>query len=171
MTVRFVDRAVGVRTIPESVRALSSMPHIDYADRFSLAVDVDATPERWARAMFGDVPSAAEVLIWRGFLGLRLSRERSPATVAGWRIGGRDQDWIRLEAASWFLSANLLVRAAGGRVSLTTFLRYDRRLAGWVWPPLSAVHRRLVPGVLHAAAARVRSSVGGERVRDVQTLA
>lgn len=141
-----------------STRTLSSLPRIDYTDRFSLATDLEATPERWARAMFGDVPSPAELLIWRGILGLRLSRGRSPATVAGWRIGGRDQDWVRLEAASWFLSANLLVRTTEGEVSLTTFLRYDRRLARWLWPPLSAVHRYLVPGVLRAAAARVRAA-------------
>lgn len=145
-------------TVPDSDRALSSLPHIDYADRFSLATDLDATPEQWARAMFGDVPSAAEVFIWRGLLGLRLSCGRSPATVAGWRIGAHDQDWVRLEAASWFLSANLVVRTAGGQVSLTTFVHYDRRLAAWLWPPLSAVHRHLVPGVLRGSASRVRAS-------------
>ncbi|GIH73915.1 hypothetical protein [Planobispora longispora] len=155
MTVGSVDGVIGTPGIPESVRALSSLPGIDYADRFTLSTDLDASPERWARAMFGDVPSPGELLIWRGLLGLRLSPGRSPATVAGWLIGGRGDGWIRLEAASWFLSCNLLVQTAGGRVSLTTFLRYDRRLGHGVWPPLSAVHRRLAPGLLRGAAARV----------------
>jgi hypothetical protein len=154
MTGGFVDSAVGTYNIPESVRALSSLPDIDYADQFTLSTDADATPEQWARAMFGDVPSRAELLIWRGLLGLRLSRKRSPVTVAGWQIGGRGEDWIRLEAASWFLTGNLLVQTADGRVSLGTFLHYDRRLGHCVWPPLSAIHRRLVPGVLRDAAAR-----------------
>ena len=140
-----------------SVHALSSLPAIDYTDEFSHATDHEATPERWARAMFGDVPSPGELLIWRGFLGLRLSRERSPATVAGWRIGGRGEDWIRLEAESWFLSANLVVRAVEGKVSLLTFVHYDRSVGRVVWPPLSAVHRRLVPTVLRDAAGRVTS--------------
>lgn len=157
MTVGFVDSAVGTHNIPESVRALSSLPIIHYADRFTLSTDADATPEQWARAMFGDVPSVAELLIWRGLLGLRLSRGRSPATVAGWRIGERGEGWIRLEAASWFLTGNLLVQAADGRVSLGTFLRYDRRLGHGVWPPLSALHRRLAPGLLRDAAARIRA--------------
>jgi len=65
MTVGFVDRVVGTHNIPESVRALSSLPDIDYADQFTLTTDADATPEQWARAMFGDVPSVAELLIWR----------------------------------------------------------------------------------------------------------
>jgi hypothetical protein len=154
MSVDVVGSAVGTHNIPESVRALSSLSDIDYADQFTLSTDVVATPERWARAMFGDVPSVAELLIWRGLLGLRLSAGRSPATVAGWQIGDRGDDWIRLEASSWFLTGNLLVQTAGGRVSLGTFLHYDRRVGHGVWPPLSAVHRRLVPGLLRDAAAR-----------------
>jgi hypothetical protein len=130
---------------------------IDYADHFTLSTQAGAgaTPEQWARAMFGDVPTVAEQLIWRGVLGFRLSRGRSPDTVAGWRITERGAGWIRLEAASWFLTGNLVVQATDGRVSLGTFLRFDRRLGHSVWPPLSAVHRRLVPGLLGDAAARI----------------
>jgi len=157
MTLDLVAGPVGTHNVPESVRTRTSLPDFDYIDHFTLATDADATPEQWARAMFGDVASTAEHLIWRGLLQLRLSPGRSPATVAGWRIGGRGPDWIRLEAASWFLTANLIVRTADGRVSLSTVLRYERRLGHRVWPPLSAVHRRLVPGVLRGAAVRIRT--------------
>jgi hypothetical protein len=157
MIVSLVDSAVGMHNIPESVRALSSLPAIDYADQFTLSTDADATPEQWARAIFGDVPGVGELLIWRGLLGLRLRRGRSPDTVAGWQIGDRGAHWIRLEAASWFLTGNLLLQAADGRVSLGTLLHYNRRLGHVVWPPLSAVHRRLVPGLLRGAAARIRA--------------
>ncbi|GAA0984281.1 hypothetical protein GCM10009555_057710 [Acrocarpospora macrocephala] len=146
---------MGTDNIPESIRALSSLSRIDYVDYFTLSTDADATPEQWARAMFGDVPSAAEQLIWRVLLGFRLSLGRSPDTVAGWHIAERGEDWIRLEATSWFLTGNLLVQATDGQVSLGTFLRYDRRLGHSVWPPLSAVHRLLVPGVLRDAAAKI----------------
>jgi hypothetical protein len=154
MTVGLVTSAVGASSIPESVRALSSLPDIGYADRFTLSTEVDATPEQWARAIFGDVPSPAELLIWRGLLGLRLSQGRSPTTVAGWRIGDQGDDWIRLEAASWFLTGNLLIQVDDGRVSLATFLHYYPRLGRGLWPPLSPIHRRLVPGLLRDAAAR-----------------
>ncbi|MGK5558377.1 DUF2867 domain-containing protein [Actinomadura kijaniata] len=147
---------VGTRDVPGAVRALGALPRIDYVDHFTLATDVDATPERWARAMFGDVPTPAERFIWRGLLGMRLLPGPSPDTVAGWRIAERGEGWIRLETASRFLTGRLLVQAAGGRVSLGTFLRYDRRLGHGVWPPLSAVHRRLVPGLLREAEERVR---------------
>ena len=130
----------------------------DYADRFDLATDLPATPEQWARAIFGDVPSPGQVFIWRICLGLRLSRGPSPDTVAGWRIAARREDSIRLSAASWFLSADLVVRTAAGRVSLETSLHYDRWPARVLWRPLSAVHRAVVPGVLRAGAAKLTRS-------------
>jgi hypothetical protein len=157
MNVGMVASAVGTHHIPESVLGLSSLPAIDYADQFTLSTEADATPEQWARAMFGNVPSVAELLIWRVLLGFALIPGRSPTTVAGWWIGGRGDDWIRLDATSWFLTGNLLVRATDGHVSLATFLHYERRLAHGVWPPLSAIHRRLVPGLLRGAAARIRA--------------
>jgi len=130
-----------------------------YTDQFSVATDVGATPEQWARSMFGNVPSAGEWLIWRGLLGLRLSSGRSPDTVGGWRIGDRGEDSIRLDAASWFMSANLVVRAADGQLSLTTLVRYDRLVARIWWPPLSAVHRWLVPRVLRDTVHRRQSQI------------
>lgn len=94
-------------------------------------------------------------------LGLRLSSRRSPDTVAGWRIGARGDGWIRLEVESGFLSCNLLVQATGEWVSLATFLRYDRPVGHLVWPPLSAIHRGLVPRALRGVAARIRASRRG----------
>ena len=163
MTAGSIASAVGVRQIAGATRALSSLPEIDYVDLFTLELGSDpgASPERWARAMFGDVPSVGELVIWRGLLGLRLNSRRSPDTVAGWRIGGRGAGWIRLETESRFLSCNLLVQATGDEVSLATFLRYDRWVGHVVWPPLSAGHRGLVPGVLRGAAARIRASRRG----------
>ncbi len=150
--------AVELDEIPGSVRAMSSLLEIDYADRYALATDAEATPEQWARAVFGDVPDVAERFIWRGLLGLRLTRGRSPATVAGWRIGGRGEDWIRLETASSSLVANLIVQTTEGRVSLTTCLDQGRCRDEVVWQALSAVHRRLVPRVLRDGERRIRAA-------------
>ncbi|MEV5827692.1 DUF2867 domain-containing protein [Spirillospora sp. NPDC052242] len=153
-----VTAEVGAREVPEPVRALSNLPAIDYVDRFTVATDTDATPEQWARAMFGDVPTPGERLIWQGILGLRLSRGPSPDTVAGWRIADRGEGWILLEAASGFLSGNLLVQTTGERTSLSTFLHYDRPLGRALWPPLSAVHRTLAPRLLREAATKVNAA-------------
>ncbi|MDT0308740.1 hypothetical protein RM780_17485 [Streptomyces sp. DSM 44917] len=83
---------------PEAVHAPSSLPRIDYAGHFSGPTGAEATPERWARAMFGDVPGPLERLIWRGFLGLRLRQGPSPDTVAGWRVAERGEAEGRVRA-------------------------------------------------------------------------
>ncbi|MFI0468621.1 DUF2867 domain-containing protein [Saccharopolyspora sp. 5N102] len=153
-----VERAAGTREVPAPVLALGSVPRIDYVDMFTLATDVTATPEQWARAMFGDVPTLAERLIWRGLLSMRLSRGPSPDTIAGWRIAERGEDWIRLEAAAWFLTGNLLISTPPGRVSLATVVHYSRHFGCIWWPPLAAVHRRLAPGLLRDAEATVRAA-------------
>ncbi|MFJ6569297.1 hypothetical protein ACIQNU_17915 [Streptomyces sp. NPDC091292] len=153
-----VSGTVGVHRIPGPLRTLSALPGLDYADHFALPTEATATPERWARALFGDIPSPAERFIWRGLLGLRLSGGRSPDTVAGWRIAGRGEDWIRLEATSWFLDCTLVVRSPRGQLSLGTFLHYRRPPGRAIWRPLSAVHRRLAPGLLRDAEARMRAS-------------
>ncbi|MFJ4770617.1 hypothetical protein ACIP88_16100 [Streptomyces uncialis] len=152
-----VTGVVGVHHVPGPLRDLSALPTLDYGDHFTLRTDTTATPERWARAMFGDVVTPAGWFIWRALLGLRLGRGRSPDTVAGWRVAERGEDWLRLEATSWFLACELVVRSPHGQVSLGTFLRYRRFPGRAIWPPLSAVHRRLTPGVLRDAEARVRA--------------
>ena len=130
------------------------LPRVDYTDRFALSTQAQASPEQWARAMFGNVPNAGEIFIWRVILGLRLQRGESPSTVAGWQIAERGDDWIRLEAESWFMAANLVVRTSPD-VALTTTIHYKRAIGRLIWTPCSAVHRRLAPGVLRRAEARI----------------
>lgn len=154
-----MDSIVGAGQLPGSVRFRTRLGHVDYADRFTVPAGSDATPEQWARALFGDRPNPGQIFVWRVLLGLRLARVASAATVAGWRIGDRGDGWLRMEADSWFLAADLVVQTTGEQASLTTFLRYDRRLAHLVWPPLSAAHRRIVPALLTTAAARLRRPV------------
>jgi hypothetical protein len=106
--------------------------------------------------MFGNVPNFFSLLIWRGLLGLHLSRARSPSTIAGWKIGGRGEDWVRLEAGGWLMAGNLIVRRGEGWVELVTTL-FFRRWLGWVvWSILGGVHRSVVPGVLRGAMGRMR---------------
>lgn len=49
----------GIDNVPSPVRALSSLPDAHYADQFTLPTSITASPEEWARAMFGDVPDRA----------------------------------------------------------------------------------------------------------------
>ncbi|MFE3187776.1 hypothetical protein ACFXHA_02145 [Nocardia sp. NPDC059240] len=149
-----VKAAVGVAEVPDSALALTSLPVIDYADQFTLSTNLRATPEQWARAMFGDVPSIAERFIWQALLGLRLLPGPSRSAVAGWRIADGGSDWIRLEASGPMVG-NLVVRTASGQVSLTTLIHYVRGRGRMVWPRLSAVHRLLAPGLLRDAATAI----------------
>lgn len=124
----------------------------DYVDRFTHPVSRSATPERWARQMFGDAPSRAERFIWSGLLGLRLLPSPSDDTVAGWLIAGRDEDWIRLTTSSHIVSAVLLVQTGSDELALTTVIRYENPVGRAVWTVLSPIHRGIAPGLLRRVA-------------------
>ena len=145
------------RDIPEAIRRLDTLPNPDYVDLFTLTAP-DATersPEQWARAVIECVPMVRGFLVWRVILGLRLEQRSSPECLGGWRIADRGDSWIRVEAASWFMTAHLVLNVDEDRVSFATFVGYDRRVAALAWPRLAVVHRRAVPGLLRGAAKRV----------------
>lgn len=145
-----VIRQVGVATVPDAAWLVSSLAGMDYADSFTVETGLAADPEWWARALFGDVPSAPEIVIWELLLRFRLNRDHSPFTVAGWVIGGRGDGWIRLEQQSWLMAVDLVVHVPPGQLSLTTLVQYFTRLAPAAWLPLSLIHRRLVPAIWRA---------------------
>ncbi len=147
-----VTSTLGVQQVPESI---TDAFDADYADAFTHPTDVTATPEQWARTTLEDVAGDGGQRIWRRVLGLRLTQPPWTDTVAGWGVAERGDDWIRLEASSGSLTANLVLLADDRSVTLTTLLRYDRPLGRIVWTPTSPLHRRLVPGLLRDAAARL----------------
>jgi hypothetical protein len=138
------------RTIPEVIRSLSGMDSPDYIDLFTVTINgaAGASPESWSRTAVEDVAGLNGQFLWRGVLGLRLKSRRSTERVGGWKIADRGRDWIRLEASSWFLTAGLVFRLDDQHLSAGTFIRYDRPIAALIWVPASAVHRRLMPGLL-----------------------
>ncbi len=147
------------RTIPESIRSLDTLPS-DYADVFTApASDAAGTsPEGWARAALEGASRVGRFIAWRMLLGLRLERRPAPGYIAGWRIVDRGETWIRIEARSWFMTANIVFQVDEGHVSFATLIRYDRRIAALVWTPVSAVHRRIAPDVLRGAVRRIDRS-------------
>ena len=146
------------RNIPDVIRSLSGMDWPDYIDLFTLRTNgpPDASPEQWFRTALEDVAGRGGQFIWRGILGLRLKSGPSTDRVGGWKIADRGKEWIRLEASSWFLTAHLVTRLDDGHLSAATFIRYDHPIAPLIWVPLSAVHRRLMPGLL-AQTVRLRA--------------
>jgi hypothetical protein len=102
----------------------------------------------------GNVAGRGGQFIWRGVLGLRLKSQPSTERVGGWKVADRGEDWIRLEASSWFLTAHLVTRLDDAHLFVGTLIQYDRPIAVLIWVPASAVHRRLMPGLLHQTVRR-----------------
>jgi hypothetical protein len=148
-----VSAVVGLRDLPEGIRRVNTLTNPDYVDAFTLALPEakDHSPEEWARAALENTPTGRSApILWQS-IGLRLGPRPSSQHVQGWTITGRAEDWIRLEAASWFMTANAVAKVDDGQVSFALFVRYDRPLAAVIWPPVSVMHRRAMPTLLRQA--------------------
>ena len=151
------------RNVPAAIRSRSTLASPDYVDLFTVTTDAAAggSPEQWARAGLEDAAGLAGQFVWRVLCGLRLEQWPSPDYVAGWKIADRGDSWIRLEATSWFMTAQLVVHVDDGQLSMATFIRYDQPVAALVWPPLSAGHRFAMPGLLRGTVRAMRIAVKG----------
>jgi hypothetical protein len=146
---------VGLSDIPATIRSRDTLASPDYVDVFTAPASGarDRSPEEWARVLLEETPTGRSApALWRS-LGLRLGPKPSAEHVQGWKIAARGEDWIRLETASWFMTAHGIVHLEDRRVSLALFIRYDHPIARLVWMPVSALHRRAVPVMLRQALA------------------
>jgi hypothetical protein len=144
---------VGLANIPDAIRSLDTLTRPDYVDLFTATTSgaTAKSAEEWARLALEDTPIGRSApMLWQ-LLGLRLGPSPSPEYVQGWKIADRGDDWIRIEAASWFMTAHAVVQVDEERVSIALFLRYDQRIAALLWPPVSVMHRRAVPIMLRQA--------------------
>ena len=142
--------------IPEVMRAHA--PPFDYFDVFTITATAgaDTSPERWARVAVEDVAGAAGQFVWRGILRLRLADR--PDRVGGWKIADRGNRWLRLEAQSRVLTAHVVVHVGDERLTVGTFVRYDRPIARLVWPRLAVVHRAAMPRLLRGTVRMMSRS-------------
>ena len=153
------------RTVPEALRALDTFESYDYADVVTAAAGEmgDTSVEADVRRLLRDVPAPLRVLVpvaQRLLLGLRLELRPSADHLLGWRIADRGEGWVRLEASSWFLSGHVIFYAEDDRLSLASFVRYDRRIAALIWPPVSLIHRQVALAMMRSAAAAGQSARG-----------
>jgi hypothetical protein len=144
--------------VPNALRAVSALASPDYVDVFTVTAPGagDSSAEAWVRAAVEDTAGLGGQIVWRVFCGLRLDARPSREHIGGWTIAERTQRWIRLAAASWFMTVHLVAEIEKDRVTVGTFIRYDQPAGRLLWPPLAAVHRRLMPGLLRGTAARMR---------------
>jgi hypothetical protein len=134
------------------------MPRPDYVDLFTVGAQGAAahSPETWARVAVEDTAGLGGQFVWRVPCGLRLENGPRPDRVGGWKLAGRGDRWLRLEATSWFMTAHLVVMVDEAEVSVATFIHYDRSVGGVIWPTLAVVHRALMPGLLRGTASHIR---------------
>jgi hypothetical protein len=92
---------------------------------------------------------------WKYVLGFRLGPPSSPFHVSGWAIAARTTDAIVLEVHSSSLTAHKVVRTQSSRVTMTTFVRYERRMGRVAWSAVAPVHHRTEPYLLGHAAGHL----------------
>jgi hypothetical protein len=136
------------RNVPEAIRSRDTLTSPDYADIFTATTSpaTGRSSEQWARAVLEGGPVPLRLFVpfaQRLLLGLRLEPRPSSDYLLGWRIADRGDSWLRIEAASWFLTAHIIIQLDGEQLSFATFVSYDRRLAALVWPPVSIIRRQV----------------------------
>jgi hypothetical protein len=143
------------REVPEAIRSLGALANADYADIVTATIDeTPAEPEQVIRAVLDGMPRSLLLFIpfiQRVFLGLRLKLRPSPDRLLGWQIVDRGDSWVRIEAASWFMTGHVVMHVDEGQLSFASFIRYDRWLAALVWPPISLIHRQVALALVRRA--------------------
>jgi hypothetical protein len=149
-----VSSIVGMDDVPEDVRSLITLAEPDHVDLFTIETPSaeDHSAEEWARAILEQAPVSRRNAraLWR-LIGLRLGPPGSPDHVQGWTIAARGDNWLRLETASWYLTAQAVCLVEPGQVSISLSLRYDRPPAALVWAGIAGPHQRAVPVMLRQA--------------------
>ena len=148
-----VSSLVGVHDVPEAVRSLITLTDPDYTDLFTITTPAaaDRSAEEWARAVLEHAGGRPARVLWR-LMGLRLGPRHSPGHVEGWKIAARGDNWLRVETASWYLTAQAICLVEEGQVSISLSLRYDRPIAALAWAVVSGLHQRAIPDMLRQAA-------------------
>lgn len=85
-------------------------------------------------------------------MGLRLGPRHSPGHVQGWKTAARGGNCLRVETASWYMTAQAVRLVEEGQVSISLSLRYDRPIAALVWAVVLGPHQQAIPGMLREAA-------------------
>lgn len=128
----------------------------DYTDVFE--VSLPQSDSRTAEETFRDAVgrgSGGGVVLWihRRILRFDLGPISSPNHLIGWTIVRSDDDELVLKARGPLMHGELTLRRQDGRASLTTRVRYCRRLtARTVWAFVGPLHRVVAPRLMQRAA-------------------
>jgi hypothetical protein len=156
-----VDSPASVRqvAVPAAVRALCTLPRIDYEDAFILDAGEaqDRTAEEWVQAIFEEAPISLRRALQQGWtaLGLKLGSSGSGRSVLSWELRRSTRGSVLLAAGSRIgMPAELVIKRYRRTVLVSTFLQHQNPIARAVWAGVEPVHQRVVPHVLSSAGAR-----------------
>jgi hypothetical protein len=161
--------AVSVEKIdpPQSVRDLSALPRVDYADAFAveIAASTDWTAERWARAMLEEAPAEMRARLQSGWTALGLKSVTTDGSILGWGVRHATPDTLLLgrDSRIGMPGELLFVRRPEGLL-FATLVHHHTVVTLPVWASVERVHVRTVAMLLEragrAAADEVRDSAG-----------
>jgi hypothetical protein len=156
--------AHGVRQVPvtPSVRELSTLPRIDYADTFLVHVGPTHShpAERWARAVLADAPLPVRSGLVLGWLSIGVTLDLArPGTLLGWRIRHRSPEFVLLGADSRLgFRAELLFKRERHALRFATLVQHESKAARLAWLAIEPVHIPVVRHLLQQASERLRPS-------------
>lgn len=146
--------------VPPSVRALSTLAHVDYADTFLLDLGHgdDRTAEQWARAVLDDAPANVRHTLKSGWsaIGLKLGGAPPNRAILGWEIRRSTPELVLLGAESRIGMAGELVFQRRPRTLLfATLVQQDNEVARAVWSGVETLHVPIVRRILSRAGRRL----------------
>jgi hypothetical protein len=146
---------------PSSVRALSTLPRVDYCDAF--VFDVGAThvesAEDLIREILEGAPLAVRTQLISGWsaIGLKVN-DSSQRSVLGWEVRRTVPDHVLLGAESRIgMPGELLLKRDDDALLFATFVAQRNLAARAVWAITEPVHVRVVRDVLSQASRRLRT--------------
>ncbi|AGB23710.1 Protein of unknown function (DUF2867) [Mycobacterium sp. JS623] len=147
--------------VPSSVRALSTLPRIDYCDAFLF--DVGSHRDESAVDLIRDVLEGAPLTVRTQLLsgwstiGLKVG-SGSGHSVLGWDVRRAVPDHVLLGAESRIgMPGELLLKKEVGALLFATFVAQRNLIARAVWTVTEPVHVRVVRDVLAQAGQRLRA--------------
>lgn len=136
-------------SVPRDVRALTTLPRVDYQDAFVVEPlpAPDRTAEQWARAVLEDSPDDLRHAVLSGWsaIGFELGEAGSERHVLGWEVRRAEPDLALLGASSpRGIEGELVFKLQRQTLIYATFVRIFDPGAREVWSRIEPAH----PGIV-----------------------
>lgn len=158
--LRGADFEVQRIPVPASVRGLSMLEHVDYADAFVIPIGSarHLSAERCAREILSGAPLATRVALSVGWssIGLMPALERSRRTILGWDVRENTSKYVLLGRDSLIgMPGELLFQREGDTLLFCTFVQRKNLAARAVWAATETRHLLVVRNLLQQAVRRL----------------